>query len=809
MQIKERILNFISTNSVVRRMRNLELPMFTFFVFLLTLVRCAYGGPPDLTGPVVPRAKIHGIFPDSAPVGGSYMSTNGRGVSITVSGKYLTEEYGGGVLRCKFTFPAPRAPLVVLARRTTGGCQVRPDRNYEECPSTQARCDLPMMENSIRIGVQITNDFGILNYTGTDGPEKFLYEGGEGRWSLEDIYFTYVPKVVSVAPIRVPVGANETITIKGRGLNAIENRSLVCVFVNAGFEAMLLPSTKAYFNRHRPVTFQEQIRENNSSHFEIAEAYIHNNETISCRTPTSDSENKSLPARTLFVSVSPDFCPRNSLNDSKTGTCNHMSPLKRSGGTLSILPVVSKLDPTSGPRSHMTKLQVFGTGYPSQTNHYIKTSASNTNVMKGAFEVFAPVFSDDFESRDWSSQKMALEPTPAMDGFNVQKQWKEGPELGSVKYVPKSISGKIVPGLGGYRGRRTGVSRTGSGGLGSLMLKKSSADNTEQICDGFYRSVNPTVFPSKFSFWVMSGNITGASGFLTITSGDKDSCGKSNQTIFEFGSLKDKWQYRYKTEFHNFSYVMREPNVWYNIVLMFDWDSQSIVLTINGHGATLNIPFVCGSACKNIGAGFKTVFLYNKHAHVSATWDDFFLTIGPSVPIDVDANSRKLQRALTEKPFIFEHGNASLSMRNGTTRAARVILIGKPVQTARLDYFSISKHVGLDISKSFGALNEYPLQLVVCSRAENSFVVTKTLNISSATPEINLGVDSDTFRVLIDPPVFIPPSTEKQYIGLAVESTSQSVFSFHMRSEIEQVVTTTNTSNSSANHSNTGSFNYS
>ena len=95
-----------------------------------------------------------------------------------------------------------------------------------------------MMENSIRIGVQITNDFGILNYTGTDGPEKFLYEGGEGRWSLEDIYFTYVPKVVSVAPIRVPVGANETITIKGRGLNAIENRSLVCVFVNAGFEAL-------------------------------------------------------------------------------------------------------------------------------------------------------------------------------------------------------------------------------------------------------------------------------------------------------------------------------------------------------------------------------------------------------------------------------------------------------------------------------------------------------------------------------------------------------------------------------------------
>ena len=121
--------------------------MIIFFSVLALLASFAASGPPDLSGPVVPRAEIYGIFPDSAPVGGSYLTTIGEAVRITVSGKYLTEEYGVGTLRCKFTFPAPKASHVVLARRTTGGCQVRPDGDYEECPSTQAWCDVPMMNH--------------------------------------------------------------------------------------------------------------------------------------------------------------------------------------------------------------------------------------------------------------------------------------------------------------------------------------------------------------------------------------------------------------------------------------------------------------------------------------------------------------------------------------------------------------------------------------------------------------------------------------------------------------------------------------
>ena len=94
------------------------------------IVICISGvdsGPPDLSGPKIPRAELHEIYPEHGPVG--------HQIKITLSGKYFTEEYGVGVLRCKFKYSSGRSePLeeVTLARRTTGGCIVTADPKHYE-----------------------------------------------------------------------------------------------------------------------------------------------------------------------------------------------------------------------------------------------------------------------------------------------------------------------------------------------------------------------------------------------------------------------------------------------------------------------------------------------------------------------------------------------------------------------------------------------------------------------------------------------------------------------------------------------------
>ena len=114
------------------------------------IVICISGvdsGPPDLSGPKIPRAELHEIYPEHGPVG--------HQIKITLSGKYFTEEYGVGVLRCKFKYSSGRSePLeeVTLARRTTGGCIVTADpKHYETCTSSQAICIVPKSGFAFRI----------------------------------------------------------------------------------------------------------------------------------------------------------------------------------------------------------------------------------------------------------------------------------------------------------------------------------------------------------------------------------------------------------------------------------------------------------------------------------------------------------------------------------------------------------------------------------------------------------------------------------------------------------------------------------
>ena len=82
-------------------------------VSFLLLSLLVSAGPPDLSGPKIPRAELHAIRPQSVPV-----TVDGGTTELTLSGKYFTEEFGLGVLRCRFHFPG-QTPLIVLAARST------------------------------------------------------------------------------------------------------------------------------------------------------------------------------------------------------------------------------------------------------------------------------------------------------------------------------------------------------------------------------------------------------------------------------------------------------------------------------------------------------------------------------------------------------------------------------------------------------------------------------------------------------------------------------------------------------------------
>eukprot|EP00943_MAST-04B_sp_MAST-4B-sp1_P006919 g6919.t1 len=303
--------------------------MWLVIYFLALLIihvqQYAYGGPPDLTGPKLARAELHGIYPEHGPVG--------HDIKITLSGKYFTEEYGIGVLRCKFKYLSnatnPRE-VVTLARRTTGGCVVTANSlHYQTCQSSQATCIVPKVQVNERVAVSITNDYGILNYTGSDGKAKPLYSDGEGRFSTEEIYFTFVPKVINVEPSLLYFGDEKsTITVSGAGIKKLDRHMFKCLFVNVGIDSVYLPSTKSYYSRHRPDAFQNAMVKNPNEtkelpfYFELADAYIHNLSTVTCN--VSNGINSQKTSRTLIVTLVTDFCNYTEASKFNVHACNDL-----------------------------------------------------------------------------------------------------------------------------------------------------------------------------------------------------------------------------------------------------------------------------------------------------------------------------------------------------------------------------------------------------------------------------------------------------------------------------------------------------
>ena len=76
--------------------------------------------PPSLEGPVIPRAELNRVYPTSTPVSFEVGADGEAGPMITLVGRYFTEEYGAGSLRCRFNLE--EGPVTVCAERVVAGC---------------------------------------------------------------------------------------------------------------------------------------------------------------------------------------------------------------------------------------------------------------------------------------------------------------------------------------------------------------------------------------------------------------------------------------------------------------------------------------------------------------------------------------------------------------------------------------------------------------------------------------------------------------------------------------------------------------
>lgn len=95
--------------------------MMTMILLFSLLLQYSSAYPPSLAGPIISPARLDRIFPTVTPVSVELGATNsGSGPYLTLVGKWFTEEYGAGSLRCKFKLE--EGPVTVCAERITGGC---------------------------------------------------------------------------------------------------------------------------------------------------------------------------------------------------------------------------------------------------------------------------------------------------------------------------------------------------------------------------------------------------------------------------------------------------------------------------------------------------------------------------------------------------------------------------------------------------------------------------------------------------------------------------------------------------------------
>ncbi len=647
-------------------MKNLLFLFVVFSIAIHLIVHVVNAGPPDLTGPKIPRAELHGIYPEHGPVG--------HDIKITLSGKYFTQEYGVGVLRCKFKYLSNQSNIrevVALARRTTGGCIVTSNSlHYQTCTSSQATCIIPKVYLNERVAVSITNDYGIMNYTRADGKTVAFHDDGQGRFSTEEVYFTFVPKINEVEPSKLYFGDEQsTITVHGIGMKKLENRTLKCLFVNAGIDSLYLPSTNSFYSRHRPEIFQDAMKNSKEAsdlpfYYELADTYIYNSSVVTCN--ISNNINSGKTSRTLIVTLVTDFCNFTDVASLNSYACNHMSPLNFEKNAVYVAPVITNVYPRQTPHADSLYLKIKGIGFPKFSYTYF--SLFSTQHVTGSFETYALIANDDFEDENWNVPAMTFKSTPTLNSYNIfdgtstsTNNWVKGPLSTDDSQYTLDFSvktGNIDLSVSGFRGRAHNVSRTNSNGHGSLLIKKTSnvplTESTNYRCDGVWKKLDRSVKADVIDFWVRVDSISGKAGLTTLGSGPSSSksCYTVNETIIEFGGKDNTWIIRQdgdgtssdtNTTYKVLEYVpARTANTWHHIIIRINWRDEKVAIAIDGRSPLGSYPFSCYPNCPtNTENDLTSLFLYNDEATIKCWWDDIVIKVGPSVPLRVDGNAHR------------------------------------------------------------------------------------------------------------------------------------------------------------------------
>ena len=202
-------------------------------VAILFVPSFVFAWPPLQTGPEESRPVIESFTPTFGVVGAA--------VTIVLTGKSFTEEFGFGVLLCKFTLFQGKTitKSETIAERILDGCMPSGFKAYQ-CKTPRIACAAPVVNASSHMLVQVTN----YDPEQTGETEHF----NELR-SSEWVYFSYVPRVDAFQRFVRTIENTTRIVLRGAGFNRVtpENasapaRSLVCVFAEAGVHGLFPPA---------------------------------------------------------------------------------------------------------------------------------------------------------------------------------------------------------------------------------------------------------------------------------------------------------------------------------------------------------------------------------------------------------------------------------------------------------------------------------------------------------------------------------------------------------------------------------------
>ena len=359
----------------------------------LLMLSCALAWPPKQTGPELPRPVINSILPAFGEVGHAH--------SITVHGTGMTEEMGFGSLLCRFNYTDLAGNIKThesIARRLLDGC-LPSGNNGPACRSTRAVCTTPVADVAQRMLVRVTNyDPRFRNEEAFGFPEQ---------QSTESVYFAFVP---SVAPQRfaATVGNKTNIIVRGAGMRAVTDRSLVCVFIDSGIGAFFSPSTSLAHAVSQggdcaPGAATCTPRRRRDYQVKNATPVGSGGGAVTCEVPDG------VTARVYRVSICADFLAGQ--------TCNVAAPCNSPYRSFALLTYLAVLDealtttnetlPNKGPVGSSVLVTLNGQGFIENDVQVIETYGgfAEADVARDSFR--EPTFSGNF-TLGWRGKQVSV-----------------------------------------------------------------------------------------------------------------------------------------------------------------------------------------------------------------------------------------------------------------------------------------------------------------------------------------------------------------------------------------------------------------